>query len=176
MYKVICSYDKEKVVKKNKATLKKSLVVSVVLAFLLVAVGVWNIVFALTENKINWLSLVVGVFACLFSAVPIFNAIKTSNRETENVVKQMGVDKDVLNIEYVFKDRRIEVKKEQGEKVELDTIMFKNVTTLKKSKDGFAFIMQDGTTYFFDNEDIVEGTEQQIVALFSKNGISIKRG
>ena len=66
MYKVICSYDKEKVVKKNKATLKKSLVVSVVLAFLLVAVGVWNIVFALAENKINWLSLVIGVFACLF--------------------------------------------------------------------------------------------------------------
>ncbi len=175
MYKVISNYDKQKVEKMNKATLKKSIITSIVLAVLLVAVGVWNIVSGLTAEKINWLSVIVGAFACVICVLPLWNSIKTSKTGVQNAVKEMGVDKAELKIEYLFKEKRIEIKKEQGNSVILDTIMFKNVTLLKKTNQGLAFYLQDNTMYFFDYNDIVVGTKEQIVSLFTKNGISIKK-
>lgn len=175
MYKVISNYDKQKVEKMNKATLKKSIVTSSVLAVLLVAVGTWNIVSGLTAEKINWLSVIVGAFACVICVLPLWNSIKTSKTGVQNAVKEMGVDKADLKIEYLFKEKRIEIKKEQGDSVILDTIMFKNVTLLKKTNQGLAFYLQDNTMYFFDYNDVVVGTKEQIISLFTKNGISIKK-
>ncbi|MBO5851126.1 MAG: hypothetical protein J6R29_02200 [Clostridia bacterium] len=157
----------------NKNIDKGSIITSIVLCVILFALGVFTLVMAFLEEKINWISIIVGAFAIVFSIIPIFSSISTSKKGLENAIKQMGVETSPLKIEYVLKEKRIEVKQFKGETVEEETIMFKNVATLKKLKEGLSFYLENGVMYYFDYSDILVGTPEQIIKLFQRNCVKI---
>ncbi len=173
MYRISSTFDKEKVIKMNKNIDKGSIITSIVLCVVLFLLGVFTLVMGLVEEKTNWISIIVGAFACVFSIFPIISSINTSKKGLENAIKQMCVETSPLKIEYVIKEKRIEVKQFKGEKVEEVTIMLKNVATLKKLKEGLSFYLDDGVMYYFDYADILVGTPEQIIKLFQRNNVKI---
>lgn len=175
MYKVSCEFDKQKVIKMNKSIDKGAIISSICMCALLLVIGAITLVMGLTEEKINWLSVAIGGFACIFSIFPVINTISTSKKGLENAVKQTGVETTPLKIEYVFKEKRIEVKQYKGDTVKEETIMFKNVASLKKTKYGISFYLDDGVMYYFEYGDIVVGTVEQILALFKKNNVKVPK-
>ena len=72
-------------------------------------------------------------------------------------------------------EQSIEVKQYKGDDIKEDTIMFKNVASLKKTKEGVSFYLQDGVMYYFEYDDILVGTPEQILNLFKKNGIKVPK-
>ena len=175
MYKASSVFDKEKVIKMNKSLDKGSIISSIVLCVVLFAIGVLTLVLGILEEKINWLSIIIGAFACVFSIFPIISTFSTSKKGLENAVKEMGVETAPLKIEYVFKEKRIEIKQYKGDEYKEETIMMKNVATLRKTKDGISFTLEDGIMYYFEYEDILVGSQEQIIALFKRNGVVIKK-
>ena len=175
MYKASSVFDKEKVIKMNKSLDKGSIISSIVLCAVLFAIGVLTLVLGVLEEKTNWLSIIIGAFACVFSIFPIISTLSTSKKGFENAVKEMGVETAPLKIEYVFKEKRIEIKQYKGDEYKEETIMMKNVATLRKTKDGISFCLEDGVMYYFEYADILVGSAEQIVALFKRNGVVIKK-
>ena len=171
MYKISSVFDKDKVVKMNKTIDKGSIITSIILCVVLFALGVVTLVLGIVEDKINWISIIVGAFACVFSIFPIISSITTSKKGLENAIKQMGVETSPLKIEYVIKEKRMEIKQFKGEIVEEKTVMLKNVATFRKLKEGLAFYLEDGVMYYFDYADILVGTPEQIAKLFLRNGV-----
>lgn len=171
MYKVYSVFDKERVIKMNKSLDKGSLTTSIVLCAVLFLIGAFTFVMGIVEEKTNWFSIILGAGACIFSVFPLISSIKTSKKGLENAVKEMGVEVSPLKIEYLFKEKRIEVKQIKGDIVKEETIMFKNVATLKKTKQGVAFYLEDGVMYYFDYTDVLVGTPEQILKLFQKNNV-----
>lgn len=175
MYKVYSVFDKDKVIKMNKGIEKSSILTSVALCIVLFILGVVTLILGLTEEKVNWLSIVIGAVACVFSVFPLIGSITTAKKGLENAIKQMGVETSTLKIEYVIKEKRIEVKQFKGDNVIEDTIMFKNVASLKKTKDGICFYLENGLMYYFEYNDVVVGTVDQILSVFKRNGIKIPK-
>ena len=175
MIKALSVYDEEKVKSVTKKEQKKSLVLSIVLSVLLVAAGVWNVVMAFSKNKINVLSLIVGIIACALAVLPIVTTLSTGKKNTDASIKDMGVDKEPVTYEYEFKDKRIEVKRTQGDEVTARTIMFKTVTLLRLQKNGLSFYVGDNEMYYLADDEITYGDRNQLINLFRKNGIAIKK-
>ena len=175
MYKVYSVFDKEKVIKMNKSIDKGSIVSSTLLCVVLFAIGVITLIMGILEEKTNWLSIVIGAFACVFAFFPIISIRATSKKGLENAIRETGVEHTELKIEYLFKEKRIEVKQYKGDDIKEDTIMFKNVASLKKTKEGVSFYLQDGVMYYFEYDDILVGTPEQILNLFKKNGIKVPK-
>ncbi len=174
MIKVESYYDKEKIVKMSKKMQVKALVSSSILSIVMLAMGIINIISAVSGEKFNVFSLIVGILVSLFAFYPIISVIKTNKGSVKRAVKDMNVEKDPVVINYEFKEKRVEISLTQNGVTKLDTLMLKNVDKVRTDKNGLAIYIQNGDMYYIGNEDFIEGSRERLISLFAHNKIQVK--
>ncbi len=167
-------YDKEKIVKMSKKVQLKAIISSLILSLVMLAMGVLNIVTAVTSEKINVFSLIVGIIVSLFAFYPIISVIKTNKGSVEKAVYDMNVQNSPVVINYEFKEKRIEISLTQDGVTKLDTLMMKNVDKVRTDKNGIAIYVQNGDMYYISNDDFIEGSREKLISLFARSKVQIK--
>ena len=153
----------------------KSLITSGLLSAGLVVMGIVLTIFALNQEKgPNWLSVALGCGVILLSVYPIYKAFKTSNKNIEESIKAMKLNRGPLKLEYTIKEKRIEIIATQNDTVQNQTIMIKNVTGIRPEKDGVGICVGDDM-YYILNEDITYGTREMLLNIFKNAGFNIKK-
>lgn len=175
MIKVQSHYDREKISSLAKKTQNKTLIVSILLSLVLFALGVVNVYSAINNaDGVQIFSLIVGIIVSLFSLYPIISVIKTGKNSIERAVIEMNVENSPILIEYVFKEKRIEIAVTKDGSTKLDTIMMKNVAKIRNSKEGVAIYLGNGSMYYILNNEFVEGDKEKLISLFKHNNILVK--
>lgn len=167
-------YDKEKIVKMAKKIQTKAIISSLILSSIMFIMGIVNIITAVTGEKFNVFSLIVGIIVTLFAFYPIISVIKTNKGSVERAVYDMNVQNSPVVINYEFKEKRIEISLTQDGVTKLDTIMIKNLDLIKTDKNGIAIYLQNGDMYYISNDDFIEGSREKLISLFAKSRVKIK--
>ncbi len=174
MIRVESYYDREKITNMAKKMQVKSIVTSIILSLVLLAMACFNFITAFSEEKVNVFSIIVGALVGVFSIYPIASALKTNKNSVKNAVSDMGVEEYPLTISYLFKDKRVEIALTQNGETKLDTLMMKNIDKVKVNKDGLGVYLLNGDMYYIYNEDFIEGNKQSLLSLFARNKIKVK--
>ncbi len=86
----------------------------------------------------------------------------------------MGVLNGKMEIEYLFKDKKIEISVTKDGSVNHDTIMIKNLSHAKTNKNGIAIYLNSGEMYYIDNSEFIDGDRLTLINLLTKNNVKIK--
>lgn len=174
MVKVKCYYDKEKVIKITKSTQIKSLILSIILACAMLALGVMNLVSSLTKEKTDYIGLVLSIVILVLSIVPLISSIRNFKNSGYDAVKEMGIETSPLEMEFLFKEKRIEVSTTRKGETTLKTVMIKNINHVKVDGKGISIYLNTTDMFYIYNDEIVEGNKQQLISIFVRNGIKVK--
>lgn len=175
MVKAVSVYNKDRVVKMGKTMRNKGLITSILLSVALVILGAFLAVFALNQEKgPNWLSFALGIGVALLSFYPIYKSYKTNKKNVEETIKSMKLNRGELQLEFVIKEKRIEITATQNDTVENQTLMIKNVTSVRPDKQGVAICVGEDMYYILD-EDITYGTRDMLLNTFKNAGFEIKK-
>ena len=174
MIRAESNFDKSKVSYLVKDMQLKSLIGSIILSIVLLAMGIVNIHSAVSGYKINVLSLVIGILVCLFSFYPIISTLVAGKNATKNMIKDMNLDKGEITITYEFKDKKIEISTTQNGETKLDTIMMKYLSKVKVSSNSLIMYMQNDDMYLINDSDFKQGTKGELISLFNKHKVQIK--
>ena len=167
-------FDKEKVIKITKDAQIKSFVMSLILSVLMVGISVFNMITAFTGEEIDWFSLVLSVIILVVTFLLIRSTLKSFNTSGKQAVKEMNVEYSPIEIEYVFKEKRIEITTTKDEVVSLKTIMVKNLDQAKVDSKGVALHLNTGSMFYIYNDDFIEGNKQKLIAHLANSGIKVK--
>ena len=146
---------------------------SSIFALAMAGLGIFNIITALSQDEVNWLSLVLGVVVTAFAVYPIISSINTQKRSYEETVKSMRLNTGDLVLDYTIKERRMEIVATQCGNEEKETVMIKNVSQVKLNKDGIG-IYVGNDMYYICNDEIIMGTRASLVNTFAKAGVPVK--
>ena len=174
MIKVKSYFDKEKVIKITKQAQIKSLVMSIILAVVMVIIAVINFVMAISKQETDWFSLVFSIIILVVTALLLRSALKTYKYSTENAVKEMHVENSPIELEYVFKEKKVEVTTTQDDVAKVKTVMYKNIANVKVDGKGIAIYLNNNDMFYLYDTDFVEGNKQKLAVTFSKLGIKVK--
>ena len=71
--------------------------------------GVYSCVTGLMDKEgIRWVSVVLGALIALFSVYPVITTFGTYKKNLKETIKQMGLDKGELTLEFLFKEKKME--------------------------------------------------------------------
>ncbi|MBR6737123.1 MAG: hypothetical protein IKL82_02015 [Clostridia bacterium] len=175
MVRAVSVYNKDKVIRMGKKMRNRSMIGAIIFSVLLVAMGVFNVVIALTqESGPNWLATALGVVVALLSFYPIYKAINTNKKNVEETIKSMRLNKGDLTLEFLIKEKRIEITATQNETVQTETLMIKNVTGVRPEKEGVGICVGEDM-YYIENGDIVQGNREMLLNIFKRAGFNIKK-
>ena len=73
----------------------------------------------------------------------------------------------------MFREKRIEVSTEQNGEIKNSTVLVRNVSEIRTTKDAVAIYVKDNM-YYVLNSDYVEGSREELLNVFKKAGTSIK--
>ncbi len=173
MVRAICEYNEQKIKTMMKPIKIKAYVTSFLFSVVFLAMGIFSVINSLLTAEINWLTLVLGGVVCLASVYPPISTFLNQKRNYKASVEAMQLHKGDLTLEMVFKEKRLEVTTTQGEEVQFENVLLRNVTLVKTNKDGVAvYIGED--MYFIYNEDIEFGTREELLRIFERLGVKIK--
>lgn len=171
MVKATSVYNKEIIKEINKPMEKKSIITSSIFSVLMLGLGVFTIVETLV-NEFNVFNVILGGITTLISFYPIYRAVKQNKANLEQTVKDLNVEQHPVTINYVFKEKRIEVELEQNGEVKKDTILIRNVTKVRKVKTAVAIYVGE-QMYYIKNEDITVGDADTLVRMFLNTNAKI---
>ncbi len=174
MIKVKCYYDKEKVMKITRSTQIKSLILSLVLSCIMLGLGIFNLITSISKEKIDWFGFALSIVIIIISVFPLVSSLKNLKVGGYDAVKEMGVEKSPLEMEFVFKEKRIEVSTTRNGETKLTTIMIKNIYQVKVDGKGLSIYVNNNEMFYIYNEEIVEGSKQRLISLFVNNGVKVK--
>ena len=174
MVKVKCYYDKEKVIKITKSTQIKSLILSIILALAMLVLGVMNLVSSLSKEKTDYIGLILSIVILVLSVVPLISSIRNFKNSGYDAVKEMGIETSPLEMELLFKEKRIEVSTTRKGETTLKTVMIKNINHVKVDGKGISIYLNTTDMFYIYNDEIVEGNKQQLISIFVRNGIKVK--
>ena len=174
MIKVKSYFDKEKVTKITKEAQLKSLVMSLILAVVMVAIAIINFTMAITQEEINWFKLVFSIVILVVTFFLLKSALKTYKYSAINAVKEMHVEDSPIELEYIFKDKKVEVTTTKDDVAKVKTVMYKNITQAKIDGKGIAIYLNNNEMFYVYDSDFVEGNKQKLAVMFSKLGIKVK--
>ena len=173
MVKATCEYNERKIKAMMKPIKVKAYVTAFLFSVVFLAMGLLSVVNALLETEINWVTLVLGGVVCLGAFYPPISTFLTQRKNYKSSVEAMQLHKGDLVLEMVFREKRLEVSVTQGEEVQFETILLRNVTLVKTNKDGIAIYIGEDM-YFIYNEDIEFGTREELIRIFERVGVKIK--
>ena len=87
----------------------------------------------------------------------------------------MRLNEGELTLEFVIKEKKMEVKATQLDKVQTETVLIRNLSLIKVHRDGLG-IYQNDNMYFINDSEIVSGNKDMLLRIFKNAGIKIKKG
>ena len=174
MIKVKSYFDKEKVIKITKQAQLKSLIMSLILAVVMIVIASINLVSALSKQDKDWLGLAFSGVIVVVTILLIRSTIKTYKYNVLNAVKDMHVEDSPIEIEYIFKEKKVEVTTVKDEVAKMKTVLYKNISHAKIDGKGIAIYLYGDNMFYIYDTDFVEGSKQKLAVIFSKLGIKVK--
>ncbi|MBO7214815.1 MAG: hypothetical protein J6V66_04885 [Clostridia bacterium] len=174
MVRAICEYNSEKINKMSRTFMRKAFRTAILFSIAFIVLGGITIYFGLKTEKQGLVSVILGGIIVLASAYPIISTIKTQRRNHKETVKAMQLDKGDLQIDMLFKEKRLEVTTSQAGEVQTETILLRNVTNVKVNKQGVAIYIEEDM-YFIFNDEIVMGTQEELLRIFNKVKVPVKK-
>ena len=174
MVKVKSYFDKEKVIKITKQAQLKSLIMSLILAFVMVVIAIMNFVTAINKEEMDWFGLVFSVIIIVVTFFLLVSALKTYKYSAINAVKEMHVEDGPIELEYIFKEKKVEVTTVKNEVAKMKTVMYKNISHVKIDGKGIAIYLNGDNMFYVYDTDFVEGNKQNLAVTFSRLGIKVK--
>ena len=171
MVKTVSVYDKEKIKEISKPLATKSLVTSIIIAVIILALGVFMLVRAIINNEI--FNIVVSGLMIVLSCYPIIKAVRQNKDALETSIKDLGVDKSEITISLVVREKRIEVTTEQNGEIKNSTVLIRNVSQIKTNANAIGIYVKDNMYYVLDT-DYIEGNRKELLNIFKKAKIEIK--
>ena len=111
MVKAVCRFNEEKVKNMSKRMRNSTLFGSIMFTVFILIVGVYNVYVSFSnEGVTKWIFFVLGILVSLFSVYPIISTIITNKRNYKDTIKAMELDKGELVLEFVIKEKKIELK------------------------------------------------------------------
>ena len=86
----------------------------------------------------------------------------------------MSLDKGELILEFVIKEKKIELKAIQNGEEQNDTILIRNLSLIKTHADGIGIYLNENM-YYICNDEIVVGDMEMLLRIFKNAGIKIKK-
>lgn len=175
MVKAVCRFNPETVKKMSARLRNKTLIGSIVFGAFLLFFGVFNIISSLdSEGSKKWLFLILGIIICGFSVYPIIATILTHKRNYRETLKAMELEKGELTLEFVIKEKKMEIKAIQAGEVQNDTVLIRNLSHVKLHHDGVGIYLNENM-YFIGDDDIVLGNRDALIRIFKNANIEIKK-
>ncbi len=179
MIRVKSIYTKEKIEKITKNANFKGMFGSAILSLLMIVLGGFYVVGGIIAIKNGGnravLNLVLGIIMCLLSIYPIWSTLSKNKKAKIDTIDKLSLNHGDLCIEYEFREKRFDVKLTQNTDEKRDTVMIKNVSLVRNSKEGIAIYLQNGEMYYIEDKEFVEGNRDKLISLFVHNGIKIKK-
>ncbi len=172
MVRAVSEYNTEKLSKMSKYFMRKAFATAVFFGVVLLAIGIVTVVVALSAEKKNWVSIVLGFVVCLGSLYPIISTVITQKKNHRETVKAMQLDKGDLRIDITFKEKKMEITTSQAGEVQNESVLMRNVSKIRTNKDGLGIYIGKDMYYIF-NDEIVLGTREELLRLFQKLNVSI---
>ena len=175
MVKAVCHYNEETVKQMTKKFRNRTIVGSAVFCVVLFTMGVVNIVSSFSQDETyKWLLFGLGIIICLFSFYPLISGIYTHKKNYRDTIKAMQLDKGDLTLEFIIKEKRIELTAIQAGEAQEDTILIRNLSYVKTHSDGIGIYL-DENMYYIRNEQIVSGSKEMLIRIFENAGIDVKK-
>lgn len=173
MVRAICTFNKERAETMSKNMRKKTITVSIIISAVLLVFGVLDVITAFSTQEINYLTLGIGGILLIASPYPVFKTIKTEKENHRRTLEAMKLDKGEITFDYTIKDKKIELITTQAGVSKQDTMLIRNISYVKNHKDGLG-IYRDEHLYYILNEEIVEGSKEELLRIFQNADIPIK--
>ena len=174
MVKAVCRFNEEKVKKMSRRMRISSILTSLLMTVIILVMGILNIVSSFKQTDVQkWVFLILGIAISIFSFYPLVTAIITNKRNYRDTLEAMSLDKGELILEFVIKEKKIELKAIQNGEEQNDTILIRNLSLIKTQKEGIGIYLNENMYYIF-NEDIVLGDRDMLLRIFKNAGIKIK--
>ena len=122
----------------------------------------------------KWIFLILGIAISLFAFYPIITAIITNKKNYRDTLEAMSLDKGELILEFVIKEKKIELKAIQNGEEQNDTILIRNLSLIKTHADGIGIYLNENM-YYICNDEIVVGDMEMLLRIFKNAGIKIKK-
>ncbi|MBQ3234717.1 MAG: hypothetical protein IJA97_00990 [Clostridia bacterium] len=174
MVRAVCEYNIEKINKMSKTFMRKAFATAIAFSLLFLVLGGLTIFFSFKAKEINWVSVVLGGVVMLASIYPIYSTFRAQKRNHRETVSAMQLDKGDLQIDMTFKEKKLEVVTTQAGEVQNETILIRNITKVKKNKQGVAIYIGDDMYYIF-NDEIVTGTMDELFRIFERVNVIPKK-
>ena len=175
MVKAVCRFNEEKVKKMSKRMRVSSILTSLVMSLIILAMGAVNIISSFKQQEVQkWVFLILGIVISLFAFYPIITAISTNKKNYRDTLEAMSLDKGELILEFVIKEKKIELKAIQNGEEQNDTILIRNLSLIKTQKEGVGIYLNENM-YFICNDEIVVGNMETLLRIFKNAGIKIKK-
>ncbi len=175
MVRAVCNYNEQKVKQMTKGFRNRTIIGSAVFCAIILAMGVFNIIASFSRtDATKWLFLSMGIIISLFSFYPLISGIFAHKRNYKETINAMQLDKGVLTLDFIFKERKIELTATQNGKSQVDTILIRNLSQIKTHADGIGIYL-DENMYYILNEEIVAGDREMLLRIFKNAGIPIKK-
>lgn len=174
MIRVKSYFDKEKVIKITKQAQLKTLVMSMILAVVMIAIAVINLITALSKEETDWFGYIFSGIIMIVTFFLIRSSLKTYKNTTQSAVKDMHVEDSPIEFEYLFKEKKVEVTTIKNDVAKMKTVMYKNISRVKLDSKGIAIYLDEDNMFYIYDSDFVEGNKQRLATIFSKLGIKVK--
>lgn len=168
------SYSKEKVKEITRKETVKAYVSSIILTAIMLALAIVYLVAGIKNDERKVMNFIFAGVMFLLCFWPITSAIKSNKNSYSNIVKEMGIEEFDIDIEYAFKERKIEMTTTRGDKVELKTIMYKNIQLVRFKKKYVEIQLDEKNAYVIQNDEFTVGTPQDLARALNKAGVNLK--
>ena len=175
MVKAVCLFNEETVKKMSKKFRNRTLSGAILLSVLVLAMGVSTIISAFSNEGVQKVMFIIlGAIFTLFSVYPVISTLYTHRKNYRETIKAMELDKGELTLEFVIKEKKIELKAIQNGEEQNDTILIRNLSYVKTHADGVGIYLNENM-YYIRNQEIVSGDRDMMIRIFENAGIEIKK-
>lgn len=175
MVKAVCRFNEEKVKKMSRRMRISSMITASLMSLIILIMGVVNVISSFKQQEVQkWIFLILGIAISLFAFYPIITAIITNKKNYRDTLEAMSLDKGELILEFVIKEKKIELKAIQNGEEQNDTILIRNLSLIKTHADGIGIYLNENM-YYICNDEIVVGDMEMLLRIFKNAGIKIKK-
>lgn len=175
MVKAVCRFNEEKVKKMSRRMRISSMLTASLMSLIILIMGIVNVISSFKQQEVQkWIFLILGIAISLFAFYPIITAIITNKKNYRDTLEAMSLDKGELILEFVIKEKKIELKAIQNGEEQNDTILIRNLSLIKTHADGIGIYLNENM-YYICNDEIVVGDMEMLLRIFKNAGIKIKK-
>lgn len=166
-------YDKDRVKRMTSKLSRKQYIISTVLTVVIISMAVVELMAAISSGKtLTW---VFFILLCVFSPYPLISTYISARKSYKNALLELHVDKDPMMVLYTFKEKRVDIEIRQGEKVQVNNIMLKDLYDVKLRKEEIDMYLSKDNMFELPFSDIVSGSRDELIGIFIKRGFDIKK-